>query len=335
MPNISTTPHDVQNAFFERIRMKLNSNLSLVNEIADVLRMSNDSAYRRLRGETALSLNEAFVLANHFQIALEEIAPVKSDAVLFGRSTFRDQPEDFKNYLKATEEYFRRIYECKEKMGYYAAKDIPVFYFFQIEELARFKLFFWIKTIKGNQKIETEKFSFEAVPDEYVKQGKAIAKMYFHIPFSEIWSEETITAVLHQINYFNEAGWFANRNVPIRLCEKLEELFTIIQQQAQTGLMHFDGKLSHPDTPYELFYNDLVALDNSIYIKTDQFNMALVSYNSMDYLFTFHPGFCKETEEFLLTQQRKSLQLSGAAEKERNKFFNRMQGRIAALKQKL
>ena len=60
---------DVQNAFFERVRQKLNANLSLVNEIADVLEMSNDSAYRRLRGETALSLNEAFILANHFQIA--------------------------------------------------------------------------------------------------------------------------------------------------------------------------------------------------------------------------------------------------------------------------
>jgi hypothetical protein len=43
----------------------------------------------------------------------------------------------------------------------------------------------------------------------------------------------------------------------------------------------------------------------------------------MDYLFTFHHGFCRETEEFLLNQQRKSLQLSGGAEKERSKFFNR------------
>jgi hypothetical protein len=73
----------------------MNSNLSLVNEIADVLDVSNDSAYRRLRGETALSLNEAFLLASHFQIALEEIAPVKSDMVLFGRSTFRDQTRGF------------------------------------------------------------------------------------------------------------------------------------------------------------------------------------------------------------------------------------------------
>ncbi|MEO5674063.1 MAG: hypothetical protein ABIQ74_05400 [Chitinophagales bacterium] len=334
MPNISSTT-DIQHAFFERIRQKLNSNLSLVNEIADVLEVSNDSAYRRLRGETALSLNEAFILASHFQIALEEIAPVKSDAVLFGRSTFRDQPNDFKLYLKETEEYFKRIYDCKERRGYYAAKDIPVFYFFQIEELARFKLFFWLKTIKGSQNINESAFSFEAVPDEFVKQGKAIARMYFHIPFAELWNEETITAVLSQINYFNEAGWFANRNVALKLCEKLEELFSIIQQQAQTGLMYFDGKVSHPETHYELFYNDLVALDNSIYIKTDQFNMAMVSYNSMDYLFTFHPGFCRETEQFLKNQQQKSLLLTGSSQKERNKFFNRMQARIQALKMKL
>ena len=326
---------DIQNAFFERVKQKLDTNLSLVNEIAEVLEMSNDSAYRRLRGDTALSLNEAFQLANHFQIALEEIAAVKSDAVLFGRSTFRDQPEDFRMYLQKTAEYFTRIYECKQKLGSYAAKDIPVLYFFQLEELARFKLFFWLKTIKGNPNIDSEKFSFEVVPDDFVKQGKAISKMYFHIPFIEIWSDETINAVLHQINYFNEAGWFADRNIALKICDKLEEMIHIVQQQAQTGLMFFDGKPSRPDTSYELFYNDLVALDNSLYIKTDKFNMAMVSYNAIDYLFTFHPGFCKETEEFLSNQQRKSLQMSGAAEKERSKFFNRMYDRIQDLKKKL
>jgi hypothetical protein len=335
MPNISSSVSDVQGAFFERIRQKLNSNLSLVNEIAEVLEVSNDSAYRRLRGETALSLNEAFLLASHFQIALEEIAPVKSDAVLFGRSTFRDQPGDFKVYLNETGEFFNRIYECKEKMGYYAAKDIPVFYFFQLEELARFKLFLWIKTIKADHKMDAQKFSFEAVPDEFVKQGRAISKIYFHIPFAEMWNEETITEVVHQINYFNEAGWFSNRNVALKLFEKLEELLRIIQMQAQSGMMYFDGKPSHPETPYELFYNDLVSLDNSIYIKTDQFNMALLSYNAMDYLFTFHQGFCNDTEGFLLNQQKKSLQLSGGAEKERSKFFNRMYDRIHALKQQI
>jgi hypothetical protein len=76
-----------------------------------------------------------------------------------------------------------------------------------------------------------QKFSFDIVSDEYVKKGKAISKMYFHVPFSEMWSDDTITAVLHQINYFNEAGWFANRNIAIKLCEKVEELFHIIQFQ--------------------------------------------------------------------------------------------------------
>lgn len=335
MQKISSPSTDIQNAFFERVKQRMNSNLSLVNEIAEILEVSNDSAYRRLRGETALTLNEAFLLASHFQIALEEIVPLNSNAVVFGRSTFRDQPRDFEVYLNETAEFFTRIYNCREKMGYYAAKDIPVFYFFQLEELARFKLFLWIKTIKSDHKTDSQKFSFEAVPDEFVKQGSAISKIYFHIPFAEMWNEETITETFHQINYFNEAGWFSNRNVALKLYEKLEELLRIIQMQAQSRTMYFNGKPSHPETPYDLFYNDLVSLDNSIYIKTDQFNMAMLSYNAMDYLFTFHYGFCKDTEEFHLNQQRKSLQLSGSAEKERNKFFNRMLERINALKHKL
>jgi hypothetical protein len=74
--------HTLQHQFFERIKQKLDPHLSLVNEIADVLEVSNDSAYRRLRGETAISLDEAAALAQHFGIALPESSSGNHDAVL-------------------------------------------------------------------------------------------------------------------------------------------------------------------------------------------------------------------------------------------------------------
>ncbi len=73
-----------QISFIDRIKQRAASNLSLVDEIADLLEISNDSAYRRLRSETAISLDEACILSKHFGLSLEEISASKSDAVLSG-----------------------------------------------------------------------------------------------------------------------------------------------------------------------------------------------------------------------------------------------------------
>jgi hypothetical protein len=49
---------NIQSAFFDRIRKTIPANVSLVDELAEILDVSRDSAYRRMRGETVLSLDE-------------------------------------------------------------------------------------------------------------------------------------------------------------------------------------------------------------------------------------------------------------------------------------
>src|SRR5262249_50088393 len=156
-------------------------------------------------------------------------------AVLFGRSTFRDQVVDFDEYLKRTAEYLSRIAATKQRHGIYAAKDVPVFHYFQVPEMGKFKLFFWLKTIRSSQAIGAAQFNFDIIPDEMVKQASTIAKIYFQIPFSEIWNEDTVNIALRQIDYFYEAGWLENKSVGTKLCEKAEEMIRIVQQEAESG----------------------------------------------------------------------------------------------------
>ena len=48
-----------QEFLFQRIRELLPVHASLVDTVASILHVSNDSAYRRIRGETPLVLDEA------------------------------------------------------------------------------------------------------------------------------------------------------------------------------------------------------------------------------------------------------------------------------------
>ena len=56
--------NQTQILFFNHIKTKIPPYLSFVDEVAEDLSISNDSAYRRIRGEKPLSLEEAQVLSD-------------------------------------------------------------------------------------------------------------------------------------------------------------------------------------------------------------------------------------------------------------------------------
>ncbi|MEE9462374.1 MAG: hypothetical protein V3V53_11120, partial [Bacteroidales bacterium] len=57
---------DIQMQLFQNIRDQIPDHVSFVDEIAELLEISNDSAYRRIRGEKALSLFEVKKLCQRF-----------------------------------------------------------------------------------------------------------------------------------------------------------------------------------------------------------------------------------------------------------------------------
>ena len=64
---------DIQIRLFCVIRDQLPDHVSLVDEIAELLEISNDSSYRRIRGEKQLSLQEVQKLAGTFQLSLDDL----------------------------------------------------------------------------------------------------------------------------------------------------------------------------------------------------------------------------------------------------------------------
>ena len=63
----------LQQRLFENIKAKLASHLALVDEFAELLDISNDNAYRKISGETAVSLEEIAKIAAYFKISLDRL----------------------------------------------------------------------------------------------------------------------------------------------------------------------------------------------------------------------------------------------------------------------
>ena len=72
-----------QQQFFNHIKSKLPVHLSLVDEVAELLNISNDSAYRLIRGEKPIGLDEIQMLCNKYQVSLDQLLQIQTNTVIF------------------------------------------------------------------------------------------------------------------------------------------------------------------------------------------------------------------------------------------------------------
>ena len=65
---------------FRHIREKLPGHISLVDELAELLNLSNDSAYRRLRGEKEMGFEELAIVCAHYKVSLDHFLKINNEA---------------------------------------------------------------------------------------------------------------------------------------------------------------------------------------------------------------------------------------------------------------
>jgi len=332
-----TTEH-VQIKFLTKIKEKLPKNLSFAEVLSEDLNISTDSAYRRIRGETNLSIDELKKLCVKYKISLDSFLAVSNDTVLFNYRAIEPEKFDFNTYLSSVIENLKTIRGFEVKELIYAAKDIPIFYLFMFTRLATFKIFFWTKNILKFHELEDKPFTPDFVPEETLNLANQVWKNYIKIPSSEIWSEESINVTLKQIEFYYDSGQFKNKKDALELCEDVYALIDHIQRQAAKGYKFDFGENPHieePDNPFNLYLNEVTIADNSVIFRMGDIKVVNLAHNVINILTTTDPKFCDYTYNTVKNIINNSILISVASEKERTKFCQMMRRKVEDLINKI
>ncbi|HTL82139.1 MAG TPA: hypothetical protein VL651_10565, partial [Bacteroidia bacterium] len=187
----------VQSQFIQKLKESIPANTSLVDEMADLLSISTDSAYRRIRGETALTIDEVTKLCNHYKMGFDFTGKPEGgfgSSVTFNYHHLSDELDHFRSYLINIRNDMKRIKSSVMKEILFAAEDILIFHHFCFPHLAAFKLFYWTKSILNIREFEGKKFDISAIPAEFTDLTAEIYNLYVDIPSLEIWSLDTINS---------------------------------------------------------------------------------------------------------------------------------------------
>ena len=320
-----TTQTSIQSTFLERIRQRLPENLSFADELGEILSISRDSAYRRIRGETVLSLEEVKTLYNHFGISVDELLSDSSQMVTFHRRVVSHKDYNLEKWQNSILKNLDFLLSFEEKEMIFAAKEIPVFHYFRMPELSAFKHFFWMKTLLGYPDYEHKNYSKDAVPKEILATAEKEWHKYSSIPSTEIWSEEAVNDTLKQIEFYHECSFFERTDQAAFLCDELIELITKVREEASAGIKSEGGA-------FNLYHNEILIADNTVFARMGKKRCVYVNQNTFNLLLTFQEPFCEQTESYLQNLIKKSTLISKTAERERNRFFNNMKKRIESYK---
>ena len=137
----------IQEYLFQHIREMLPSGASLVDVIAETLHISQDSAYRRIRGETQIVLEEAKILCSEFAISLDQLLNLNKGSVVFDNVVLGATTVNFTTYLTGILHDLNTLYAHQQKSITYITNDLPFFYQFCYQPVFAFRYFFWMKTM--------------------------------------------------------------------------------------------------------------------------------------------------------------------------------------------
>jgi hypothetical protein len=323
---------DYQLLFFNKLKNNLGQNINLVHNIANLLNISVDAVYRRLRGDTLLNFHEIATLCEYYHIDIDDLINNKPYEVKFRHMPIQDNfVDNYKIYVTGLKNYLKNmaIDPSANKQILFAATDIPIFHLCKFPILKAFKVYTWQKLF---EKSDESKFSVNDIISEDLKNVfQEISDLYDQIDSVEIWTNATLNSYLNSIRYFHEIDCFQSAQDAVAICDQLLALVEKLKEYGEKGCKEYGMKKSS----FKLFLSEAELENNLIYGETENYNICFIKLYSIDAINTSDKVFCDGIKQWFDSITNKSVLISGSSQKHFFLFFKEIIGKIENLKNTL
>jgi len=323
----------MQSDFLDIIHKQSTSSLSFVDEIADILNISYDAAYRRIHGKTNLTFDEGIILAKHFNVSLNQMYAVgNSNSILTEITKNPSDKEELELWFEQTINNATPLTKIKNAEIIWSGKDIAIFRSLTDSYLMRYKMYVWLKDL--NVEMAKSKITFDdwmaLIPDSLLKKAIELGNVYKNISISELWNEYTLNGTLQQILYYFEAG-LLSKDIALKIFNDIHILIDNIEKETiQESISDHKSK-----NFFRIYLNPSQGLTNTIMIITPIQKAFFTPFSVLSYFKIEQKDACEMMYKFLLKQMSNSKLLSTSGERDRTLFFKSLHQKIAIAKERI
>ncbi|WP_223551151.1 hypothetical protein [Aestuariivivens sp. NBU2969] len=323
----------MQEQFIKYLKEKAQDNTSFVDEIAGILDIGYDAAYRRINLKTSITLEEAVKLARHYKVSLNKLFEVgSSNSIVTELSPAIHDVSGLEMWLKQSLNNVVPLSKIKKSNFIWSGKDISLFHTLTDSYLTRYKMYVWLKDL--NTEMAKSKISFddwmETIPDSLLDSAFALGEIYKNINITELWSDNTINGSLQQILYYFEAG-LVSKNLALKICDDIHQVINQVEKET------INQSIGSPDSnnTFLLYKCDLHMLTNTLMVTTPFNKVFFTPFTVLSYFKIEHKETCNMMYEFLQKQMSNSKLLATAGERDRTLFFKKVHQKISIAKERI
>lgn len=321
-----------QQLFLEQCRGK-EEGKNYANELAELLGVNPDAAYRRIRGTTPLTYPEIQKICQYYQVSFDSAMNYQGSTHPFEFISMFDQNRfNMLTHVKETVaqlKFFKEAENCNMTL---VAMDLPYFRQFGYPNLLRFKLFYWQRAILNIEAHQQMKFDPSYCNEAIEAETKQLHIMYHGIDSIELWTPESLDSTLKQIKYGLDSGFFASLEDAMQICDDLDDLITKLEREAVVSKKYIKTENGEESGKFELYQSDILLGTNTVQVQRNEELYTYIGFNSFNSLMSKSPSFSHECHRWIMQFRSKSTMLSDVSEKLRYQFFQSLRSKINAMR---
>ncbi len=302
----------------KNLKREIGKDKNLSDELAEILSLSKESVYRRLRGETPFNLDELMHLRQKYNISLDsQTTSAEGTKVEF--LTLFNNDSDLNEYFLNIKKRFQLINTHPNTVTYNAAENLPFFRQLGYEHLAAFKHFFWCRSILNKPEFQHQIFSLNNENNELKELFEDIFTLYNQVNSTEIWTNHTIKGTITQIEYYADCGLIDSQQTILALYQDLANLIIDLRDQARSSKKLLRDGQAGGD--FKLFLCELSLDNNYVLLYTDQPSFVAIGFNTFNSVQSTDKRLLDECWAWFQAMLEKSIPVSGISERFRFEFY--------------
>ena len=298
---------------------------NLANILMDILCMSKEAIYRRLRGEVAFTFSEVAIIASQLGISLDKIiGNSMSGGAMFDLNVLNpaDPMDNYYDILVRYQKLFRYVKTDPTTEIVTASNTIPYTFYAPYEHLSKFRIGRWLYQ---NERLRTPaSLSDIVLPEKLVKvQKELIEDLRLVRRTCFILDENLFGSFVKEIKYFSELGLVSTNDVQ-NMKKELHQLLRELEILSEKGSFHNGNALSVylSNVNFEATYS---------YVEKVGFQICFLRVYSINSMDSRDSKICDYQKKWIHSLKRHSTLISQSGEIQRMMFFNEQKKVVDAL----
>jgi len=306
---------NVREAYVKKILNTIPVNIKPVDYLMDVLNISRESVYRRIRCQVPFSFDEVIELSLKLNFSVEDLIPSESKdkAIFHFQEEMNTNPEE--SFLKTLRVYYSAIlkeYEAKQRKAILSINHLWIIYILDYENLFRF---FYYKYMHGLYSLSLN-FSLNdvTIPDEVLDLKNEISDKLQHVGNNTyIIDKHVFYNTIKEIQYFYRRGLITKAEL-LLLKYDLSDMIEYTENQIIKGI-------TDAGAPHFFYLSSLSVYSNSSYVEFDDTFQSFFYEYDLNLLVTENQVLCSAHKKWLESLKKYSVLISASNEALQMKFF--------------